>query len=118
MDARCSPATTRRPDAAGIVEAPGVFDHELALLAKALGHPTRVQIVRYLLSRDCCMCSDIVEHLPLAQSTVSQHLRVLKDAGILRGTIDGPRVSYCVEPMQLERVGALMQRLVGHEVEV
>ena len=71
---------------------------ELATLAKALGHPARVQIVRFLLSRDSCMCGDIVEHLPLAQSTVSQHLKMLKESGLIRGTIDGPRVCYCVEP--------------------
>ena len=75
---------------------------ELASLAKALGHPARVQIVRYLLSRDSCMCGDIVEHLPLAQSTVSQHLKMLKESGLIRGTIDGPRVCYCVEPKVLE----------------
>ena len=111
MDARCGLANARRPDTVAVVEAPGVFDRELAALAKALGHPTRVQIIRYLMSRDCCMCGDIVEHLPLAQSTVSQHLRVLKDAGILRGTIDGPWVSYCVEPSRLERVRELMATL-------
>ena len=70
---------------------------ELATLAKALGHPARVQIVRFLLSRDSCMCGDIVEELPLAQSTVSQHLKMLKESGLIRGTIDGPRVCYCVE---------------------
>ncbi len=118
MDTRCSQATTRRTDTPGVIEPPSVSDCELAALAKALGHPTRVQIVRYLLSRDCCMCGDIVDHIPLAQSTVSQHLRVLKDAGILRGLIEGPRVSYCVEPTRLERVGALMQRLLRCESEV
>src|SRR4051812_5706500 len=72
-------------------------DQGLASLAKALGHPARVQIVRFLLSRDSCMCGDIVEHLPLAQSTVSQHLKMLKESGLIRGTIDGPRICYCVE---------------------
>ena len=70
----------------------------MARAAKALGHPIRVQIVRFLLAQDSCMCGDIVEHLPLAQSTVSQHLKVLKEAGLIRGEIDGPRVCYCVEP--------------------
>ncbi len=83
-------------------------DRDLATLAKAVGHPARVQIVRFLLSRDSCMCGDIVEHLPLAQSTVSQHLKMLKEAGLIRGTIDGPRVCYCVEPKALKRLKELI----------
>ena len=83
-------------------------DRDLAALAKALGHPARVQIVRFLLSRDSCMCGDIVEHLPLAQSTVSQHLKMLKEAGLIRGTIDAPRVCYCVEPKALKRLKELI----------
>ena len=86
-------------------------DVELATLAKALGHPARVQIVRFLLSQDSCMCGDIVEHLPLAQSTVSQHLKMLKESGLIRGTIDGPRVCYCVEPKVLERFKQLVSGL-------
>jgi ArsR family transcriptional regulator len=86
-------------------------DVELATLAKALGHPARVQIVRFLLSQDSCMCGDIVEHLPLAQSTVSQHLKMLKESGLIRGTIDGPRVCYCVEPKVLERLKNLVSGL-------
>ena len=86
-------------------------DEELAALAKALGHPARVQIVRFLLDRDACMCGDIVEHLPLAQSTVSQHLKRLKEAGLIRGTIDGPRVCYCVETAVLDRLKELVYGL-------
>lgn len=84
---------------------------ELATLAKALGHPARVRIVRFLLSRDSCMCGDIVEHLPLAQSTVSQHLKTLKESGLIRGTIDGPRICYCVETKVLERFKSLVSGL-------
>lgn len=86
-------------------------NRELAALAKAMGHPARVQIVRFLLARDTCMCGDIVEHLPWAQSTVSQHLKMLKDSGLIRGTIDGPRVCYCVEPKVLERFKQLVAGL-------
>ncbi len=86
-------------------------DEELALLAKALGHPARVQIVRLLVRRDACICGDIVDELPLAQSTVSQHLKVLKEAGLIRGEIDGPRVCYCVEPRALRRLKALVGSL-------
>ncbi len=106
---RCAPANAGRaalPDARPVegVEA----DEELALLAKALGHPARVQIVRLLVRRDACVCGDIVDELPLAQSTVSQHLKVLKDAGLIRGEIDGPRVCYCVEPRTMRRLKALV----------
>jgi len=86
-------------------------DAELAELAKALGHPARVQIMRLLVRREACLCGDIVEELPLAQSTVSQHLKVLKEAGLVKGEIDGPRVCYCVEPRTLRRLKALVGSL-------
>lgn len=83
-------------------------DEELAGLSKALGHPARVKILRILVRRNACICGDIVEELPLAQSTVSQHLKVLKDAGLIRGDVDGPRVCYCIEPRALRRLKALV----------
>jgi ArsR family transcriptional regulator len=86
-------------------------DEELANLAKALGHPARVQIMRLLVRREACVCGDIVDELPLAQSTVSQHLKVLKETGLVKGEIDGPRVCYCVEPRTLRRLRALVGSL-------
>jgi ArsR family transcriptional regulator len=83
-------------------------DEELAALAKAIGHPARVQILRILVHRTTCMCGDIVDELPLAQSTVSQHLKVLKEAGLIRGEVDGPRVCYCIEPRALRRLKVLV----------
>ena len=83
----------------------------MALLAKALGHPARVQILRLLIARNACVCGDIVEELPLAQSTVSQHLKVLKEAGLIRGEVDGPRVCYCIEPDTLARLKVLVVAL-------
>jgi len=83
-------------------------DEELATLAKAIGHPARVQILRILVRRTACVCGDIVDELPLAQSTVSQHLKVLKEAGLIRGEVDGPRVCYCIEPRALRRLKALV----------
>jgi ArsR family transcriptional regulator len=83
-------------------------DEELATLAKALGHSARVKILRILVRKNACICGDIVEELPLAQSTVSQHLKVLKDAGLIRGDVDGPRVCYCIEPQALRRLKALV----------
>ncbi len=89
------------------------LDGELAVLAKALGHPARVRILRLLLARDVCSCGEIVEELPLAQATVSQHLKVLKEAGLIEGEIEGPRVSYCASRERL----AKLDRLVGGLVE-
>lgn len=83
-------------------------DEELASLAKALGHPARVKIMRLLIAKNACICGDIVDELSLAQSTVSQHLKVLKGAGLIRGEIDGPRVCYCIEPRALRRLRALV----------
>ena len=80
-------------------------------MCKAVGHSARVQILRLLVRRDACICGDIVGELPLAQSTVSQHLKVLKDAGLIRGEIDGPRVCYCIEPHVLRRLKALVASL-------
>jgi ArsR family transcriptional regulator len=83
-------------------------DMELAAFAKAIGHPARVQILRILVRRTTCVCGDIVEEVPLAQSTVSQHLKVLKEAGLIRGEVDGPRMCYCIEPRALRRLKALI----------
>lgn len=86
-------------------------DEELALLAKALGHPARVKILRLLVRRRECLCGEIVDELPLAQSTVSQHLKILKEAGLVRGTVDGPRVCYCLAESTLRRAKALVAAL-------
>lgn len=86
-------------------------DEELAALAKALGHPVRVKILRLLIQRNACVCGEIVYELPLAQSTVSQHLKVLKEAGLVRGEVDGPRICYCVEPAALRRLRVLVGAL-------
>ena len=83
-------------------------DEELATLGKAIGHPARVQILRILVRKDACVCGDLVDEIPLAQSTISQHLKVLKDAGLIRGEVDGPRVCYCIEPRTLRRLRTLM----------
>ena len=87
----------------------GAADIELARLAKALGHPARVAIVRMLADGGGCVCGDIVSRLPLAQATVSQHLKVLKEAGLIQGEIDPPRVCYCVNPEAVTK----LQTLVG-----
>lgn len=70
---------------------------EFALLSKALGHPIRIQILKLLKEKNACICGEIVDELPLAQSTVSQHLKVLKDAGFIKGEISGPKTCYCID---------------------
>lgn len=98
-------------------ERPALPTHEneandqLARLAKALAHPARVAILRMLARRDGCIVGNIVDELPLAQSTVSQHLKQLKQAGLIRGEVDGPRVCYCIEPGTLALFKALVAAL-------
>lgn len=83
-------------------------DQELAAFAKAIGHPVRVQILRMLARKEARMCSHIVDELPLAQSTVSEHLRILRQTGLVRANESGPRVSYCIVPSALARFKALL----------
>ena len=83
-------------------------DDELAKLAKAIGHPARVRILRLLSRKEAKVCSQIVDELPLAQSTVSEHLRILKEAGLVRSSQDGPRVGYCINFDGLRRLKALV----------
>jgi len=79
------------------------FTHgDFAAVCKALAHPSRVLIVEHLKRVDKCICGKIVDILPLAQSTVSQHLKILKEAGLIRGEIDGPRRCYCLNKDRLE----------------
>ncbi len=88
-------------------------DEETARLAKALGHPARVKILRFLLEREECVVGAIVDELPLAQSTVSQHLKVLRETGLIHGEVDGPRICYCADPARVERLTTLLNTLVA-----
>ena len=72
-------------------------ENKLAKYAKALGHPARISILKLLAKKQACICGDIVDELPLSQSTVSQHLKELKDAGLIKGDIDGASVCYCID---------------------
>jgi len=71
--------------------------NDLARITKALGHPARIAILQFLVKTKSCVCGDIVDELPLSQSTVSQHLKELKSAGLIKGNIDGPSVCYCID---------------------
>ena len=87
------------------------LDDELAKLCWAIAHPARVRILRILLAQKACICGELVEQLPLAQSTVSQHLKILKEAGLVQGEIDGPKICYCVNLAILERLQQLISDL-------
>ena len=84
---------------------------ELAQLAWAVAHPARVRIVRLLINREACVCGEIVAELPLAQSTVSQHLKILKESGMIQGEIDGPKVCYCINSEKLDALKELIAAL-------
>ena len=86
---------------------------DLADAAKALSHPARIQILKILSDMDVCMCGDIVGLLPLAQSTVSQHLKELKRVGLIQGDIDGPKVCYCVNSTVVFKVLSQIQNLLN-----
>ncbi len=83
----------------------------LADIAKALSHPARIKILKILTDMNVCMCGDIVDLLPLAQSTVSQHLKELKRVGLIKGDIDGPKVCYCANSGSLIKVNEQIQKL-------
>jgi DNA-binding transcriptional ArsR family regulator len=85
-----------------------VKDNRVAAYAKALSHPARVAILKLLLKRKACICGDIVDELPLSQSTVSQHLKELKLAGLVKGDIEGVRICYCVDPEEWEKARQML----------
>ena len=104
----CTPDEPSGPSGSGSNQQ---ADEELAKYTKALAHPVRVRILRILAQQSECICGDMVAMLPVAQSTVSQHLKVLKAAGLIQSEEDGPRVRYCIEPRALKRLKWLIQRL-------
>lgn len=79
-------------------------ENDMAQLFKALAHPARIAIVEYLLSVDTCICGDIVDHLPLAQPTVSQHLKELKQADVIQGSVEGTAICYCINEKTMQKI--------------
>jgi ArsR family transcriptional regulator, arsenate/arsenite/antimonite-responsive transcriptional repressor len=103
----CPPEPARAEMSLQSLEGPEA-DEELAKLAKAIGHPARVRILRMLSRKEARVCSQIVDEFPLAQSTVSEHLRILKEAGLVRSSQDGTRVGYCIHFDGLRRLKTLV----------
>jgi len=91
-----------------------VEENKLAELAKALGHPARIAILKELARRNTCVCGEIVEVLPLAQSTVSQHLKELLNAGLIQGTVEGVKSCYCINWDTFERFEAIFGQFFAH----
>jgi DNA-binding transcriptional ArsR family regulator len=87
--------------------------NDLAGLTKALGHPARIAILQFLIKSKSCVCGDIVDELPLSQSTVSQHLNELKKAGLIKGDIEGPSVCYCID----EKAWSKAKKVIGELFE-
>lgn len=85
--------------------------NELAILTKALGHPARIAIIEHILKVDSCICGDIVNELPLAQPTVSQHLKELKNAGLIKGNVEGNAICYCIDEKGFEKLKSFFQNV-------
>jgi ArsR family transcriptional regulator len=91
-------------------------DHEqLARFAKALGHPVRAFIIELLSTQSCCFSGDLAEDLPIARSTLSQHLKELKDAGLIQGTIEYPKIRYCIDRGNWEKAKTLFSNLLSNQ---
>ena len=88
-----------------------VKDNRISKYAKALSHPARVAILKLLIKKQACICGDIVEELPLSQSTVSQHLKELKEAGLIKGDIEGTKVCYCIDEKEWKAAQAYINEL-------
>jgi predicted transcriptional regulator len=87
--------------------------NELAAMAKAIAHPARIAILQYLVKANACICGDIVEELGLAQATISQHLKELKNAGLIQGTIEGTSVCYCIDPKGWDQYKSVLGTFFG-----
>jgi len=93
-------------------------DNKVADIAKALAHPARIAILRVLIKRKACVCGDIVDELPLSQSTISQHLKELKQAGLIKGELEGAKTCYCIDTRQWAAAQTLLNNFFGSYVPV
>ena len=91
---------------------------EIAAFAKVFGHPARVAILEELFTIDACYCGDLVDIIGLAQSTISQHLKELKNLGLIKGTVEGPSICYCIDHENWSKMKAIMLEFLDHKVEL
>jgi len=92
--------------------------NKLALILKVLGHPARLAILQYIINQNACICNDLVEELGLAQATISQHLKELKNAGVIKGTIEGKSVCYCIEENVWKKIQGQFNTFFNQEVKI
>ncbi len=90
--------------------------NQLAGLFKVLGHPARIAILQYIIDQKTCICNDLVDELGLAQATISQHLKELKNCGIIQGTIEGKSICYCIEPAVWKEFQSELNRFFNQEI--
>lgn len=91
--------------------------NQIASIFKVLGHPARIAILQYILNQNTCICNDLVEELGLAQATISQHLKELKSVGIIRGTIEGTSICYCINPENWNKHKTLLTNFFQYKIE-
>ena len=94
-----------------------IEQNEIAILMKALGHPARIAIIEHLLKIDSCVCNDIVNEIPLSQPTISQHLKELKNAKIIKGTIEGNSICYCLNHETLTKIESYIKQIIKADQE-
>ena len=90
--------------------------NEMAILAKALGHPARIAIMEFLIKNNTCICGDIVNELPLAQPTISQHLKELKNAGLIKGNIEGTAICYCINASAVKKIQQFFNKFISNPI--
>lgn len=92
--------------------------NEIALFAKAFGHPARVAILQHLFKIDTCVCGDLVNEIGLAQPTISQHLKELKNLGLIQGSVEGTRVCYCIDPENWTKMKQILSEFLNQDVSI
>lgn len=92
-------------------------ENKIAMYAKAFGHPARIAILKLLIQKNACVCGDIVDELPLSQSTVSQHLKELKEAGLIKGSIEGVKICYCIDEKEWETAKKYLNELFEMQIK-
>ncbi|WP_236973981.1 ArsR/SmtB family transcription factor [Membranihabitans maritimus] len=93
------------------------YQNEMAALAKVLGHPARVAILQHLFKINACVCGDLVDEIGLAQPTISQHLKELKNLGLIKGTIDGTRVCYCIDKENWTKMKSKFSQFLDQDLD-
>ena len=92
--------------------------NKIASMAKVIGHPARVAILQYLLKKQACICGEIVDKVGLSQPTISQHLREMKNIGLISGNVDGTKICYCINPIVYKEIQQMFNKIFGQRLDV